>query len=125
MAKLWQILFDSKVKHLSFGYVFPICDGKFPRFAFDKMDKVCTFASVMSKQSIREEIEDFKKRGGEFCFTFGDVKLPVVYHEAIGTVGVRMPAHEVFIPVDYNLDMGDNLDRLMDKLLEQYPQLTE
>ncbi len=79
----------------------------------------------MSKESIKEEISDFKRRGGEFCFTFGDVKLPVVYHEALGMIGVKMPAHEVFVPVDYNQDLGDNLDRLMNKLLEKYPQLTE
>lgn len=34
----------------------------------------------MSKESIKEETSNFKRRGGEFCFTFGDVKFPVVYH---------------------------------------------
>lgn len=79
----------------------------------------------MSKTSFKVEIADFKKRGREFCFTFGDVKLPVLYHEAINVIAVRMPAREVIVPVDYNLDLGDNLERLMNKLLEMYPQLTE
>ena len=36
-----------------------------------------------------------------------------------------MPAHEVFVPIDYSIDLGDNLDVLMNKLLEKYPQLTD
>ena len=39
-------------------------------------------------------------------------------------IGVKMPAHEVFVTVDYNQNLGDNLHRLMNKLLEVYPQLT-
>lgn len=79
----------------------------------------------MDKQSFKDEIADFKKRGGKFAFSFGDISLPVVYHEALNTIGVRMPAHEVFVPIDYSKDLGDNLDVLMNKLLERYPQLTE
>ena len=78
----------------------------------------------MSKESIKEETQNFKRRVGEFCFTFGDVKLTVVYHETLGMIGVEMPAHEVFVTVDYNQNPGDNLHRLMNKLLEEYPQLT-
>jgi hypothetical protein len=40
-------------------------------------------------------------------------------------LGVKMPAHEVFVPVDYTQDLGDNLDVLMNKLLDKYPQLTD
>ena len=40
-------------------------------------------------------------------------------------LGVKMPAHEVFVPIDYSHDLGDNLDVLMNKLLEKYPQLTD
>ena len=52
------------------------------------------------------------------------MKLTVVYHETLGMIGVEMPAHEVFVTVDYNQNLGDNLHRLMNKLLEVYPQLT-
>ena len=40
-------------------------------------------------------------------------------------LGVKMPAHEVFVPVDYSRDLGDNLDVLMNKLLDKYPQLSD
>ena len=40
-------------------------------------------------------------------------------------LGVKMPAHDVFVPIDYSHDLGDNLNVLMDKLLEKYPQLTD
>lgn len=36
-----------------------------------------------------------------------------------------MPVHEVFVSVDYSCDLGDNLDVLMNKLLEKYPQLSD
>lgn len=54
-------------------------------------------------------------RGGKFAFAFGDTHLPVVYHEALNMLGVKMPAHEVFVPIDYSIDLGDNLDVLMNK----------
>lgn len=47
------------------------------------------------------------------------------YHEALNMLGVKMPAQEVFVPIDYSHDLGDNLNVLMDKLLEKYPQLTD
>ena len=37
-------------------------------------------------------------------------------------LAVKMPAHEVFVLFDYSRDLGDNLDVLMNKLLEKYPQ---
>jgi len=40
-------------------------------------------------------------------------------------LAVKMPAQEVFVPIDYSHDLGDNLNVLMDKLLEKYPQLTD
>jgi hypothetical protein len=39
-------------------------------------------------------------------------------------LGVKMLTHEVFVPVDYSRDLGDNLDVLMNKLIDKYPQLT-
>ena len=53
------------------------------------------------------------------------VTFVFIYHEALNMLGVKMPAHEVFVPVDYSRDLGDNLDALMNKLLEKYPQLTD
>ena len=40
-------------------------------------------------------------------------------------LAVKMLAQEVFVPIDYSHDLGDNLNELMDKLLEKYPQLTD
>ena len=40
-------------------------------------------------------------------------------------LAVKMPAHDVFVPVDYSRDLGDNLDVLMNKLLEKHPQLSD
>ena len=40
-------------------------------------------------------------------------------------LGVKMPAHEVFVSVDYSLNLGDNLNVLMNKLLVRYPQLAD
>lgn len=79
---------------------------------------------TMDKNTFKQEINDYTARGGKFAFAFGDVHLPV-YHEALNMLGVKMPAHEVFVPIDYSHDLGDNLNVLMDKLLEKYPQLTD
>ena len=73
---------------------------------------------TMDKNTFKQEIKDYTARGGKFAFAFGDIRLPVIYHEALNMLGVKMPAHEVFVP-------GDNLDVLMNKLLEKYPQLTD
>jgi hypothetical protein len=48
-----------------------------------------------------------------------------IYHEALNMLAVKMPAHDVFVPVDYSRDLGDNLDVLMNKLLEKHPQLSD
>jgi hypothetical protein len=40
-------------------------------------------------------------------------------------LGVKTDGHEVFVPIDYSQDLGDNLDVLMNKLLDKYPQLSE
>lgn len=79
----------------------------------------------MDKTTFKQEISDYKSRGGQFAFAFGDVHLPVIYHETLNMLGVKMPAHEVFVSVDYSRDLGDNLDVLMDKLLDKYPHLTD
>ncbi|MDD5862450.1 MAG: hypothetical protein PUD15_07850 [Prevotella sp.] len=79
----------------------------------------------MNKDTFKQEIAEFKQQGGDFSFVFGDVRLPVYYREMLGVIGVRMPAHEVFLPVDYRLSMLDNLAMLQDKLLEKYPELVQ
>ena len=78
----------------------------------------------MDKTTFKQEISDYTARGGKFAFAFGDIHLPVVYHEALNMLGVKMLTHEVFVPVDYSRDLGDNLDVLMNKLLEKYLQLS-
>ncbi len=90
----------------------------------------CTFVlanlkQTMDKNTFKQEISDYTARGGKFAFAFGDISLPVIYHEKLNMLGVKMPAHEVFVPVDYTQDLGDNLDVLMNKLLDKYPQLTD
>ncbi len=93
-------------------------------------ENYCNFVAlqlkfIMDKNTFKQEISNYKSRGGKFAFAFGDIHLPVIYHEALNMLGVKMPAHEVFVPVDYSHDLGDNLDVLMSKLLEKYPQLTD
>ena len=80
---------------------------------------------TMDKNTFKQEINDYTARGGKLAFTFGDISLPVIYHEKLNMLGVKMPAHEVFVPVDYTQDLDDNLDVLMNKLLDKYPQLTD
>lgn len=71
----------------------------------------------MDKTTFKQEISDYTARGGKFAFV--DIHLPVIYHEALNILGVKMPVHEVFVSVDYSRDLGDNLDVLMmNKLLE-------
>lgn len=80
----------------------------------------------MDKNTFKQEINDYTARGGKFAFAFGDIHLPVIYNETLNMLGGgRMPKHEVFVPVDYSHDLSDNLDMLMNKLLEKYPQLTD
>ena len=78
----------------------------------------------MDKTTFKQEISDYTARGGKFAFAFGDIHL-FIYHEAVNMLAVKMPAHEVFVPVDYSIGLGDNLDVLMNKLLEKYPQLSD
>lgn len=90
----------------------------------------CTFVlaklkQTMDKNTFKQEINDYKARGGKFAFAFGDISLPVIFHEKLNMLGVKMPAHEVFVPIDYTQDLGDNLDVLLNSLLDKYPQLSE
>lgn len=64
-------------------------------------------------------------RGGKFVFAFGDIHLTIIYLKSLNMLGVKMPAHEVFVSVDYSLNLGDNLNVLMNKLLVRYPQLAD
>ena len=79
---------------------------------------------MMDKNTFKQEIKDYTARGGKFSFAFGDIRLPVL-SRALNILGVKMPAHEVFVSVDYSRDLGDNLDVLMNKLLDKYPQLSD
>ena len=79
----------------------------------------------MSKLSFKKDIEEFVRNGGSMSFTFGDIKLPVIYREALNILSVKMPASEVFIPVDYRLDFSENANLLMENLLQRYPELRE
>ena len=79
----------------------------------------------MSKQSIKTEIQEFKSNGGKFQFTFGDVHLPVVYHETLGVMSVSVNGSDIFVPVDYQMNLYDNMAVLIDKLLDKYPQLSD
>ncbi len=79
----------------------------------------------MSKESFKQEILEYKRNGGSMSFTFGDIKLPVIYREALNLLTVKMPASEVFIPIDYSLDFSDNANILMEKLLQKFPELQD
>ncbi len=79
----------------------------------------------MNKKTFIEELNEYKRRGGQMSFVFGDIHLPVIYRQTLGVLSVKTPAHEVSIIVDYNLDLGDNLHLLMNHMLEKYPQLEE
>ena len=37
----------------------------------------------MDKTTFKQKISDYKSRGGQFAFAFGDIHLPVVFHEAL------------------------------------------
>lgn len=80
---------------------------------------------MKTKKTFKQELQDYKKRGGDLSFVFGEVHLPVVYREMLNVISVNMPEGEVFINVDYTLDLIDNLDNLMEKLLDKYPHLED
>jgi hypothetical protein len=80
---------------------------------------------MKTKKTFKQELQDYKKRGGDLAFIFGDVHLPVTYREMLNLLSVNMPEGDVFINVDYNLDLIENLDILMDKLLDKYPHLED
>ena len=79
----------------------------------------------MSKSSFKQEISDYLHNGGSLSFSFGDIILPVIYRESLNLLCVKMPSAEVFIPVDYGLDFSDNANILMEKLLQNYPELSD
>lgn len=79
----------------------------------------------MNKESFIEEIKEYKRNDGAMNFAYGDVRLHVIYHEVLGVIGVKMPVSEVFIPIDYKINLLDSLANLQDKLLEKYPQLLQ
>ena len=77
-----------------------------------------------TKQSFKAEIADFKGRGGKFRFSFDDIKIPVCYDEQKDIIYINTPDYKASMKADYSMDMGDNLDVLLNKLLEKYPQQT-
>ena len=79
----------------------------------------------MSKQSFINEIKEYKRNGGVISFAYGDHRLPVVYQEDSDVIRVNMSQYDVFMPVDYRINLFDNLANLQDKLLEKYPQLLQ
>jgi len=79
----------------------------------------------MSKQSFINEIKEYKRNGGVMSFAYGDHHLPVVYQEDSDVIRVNMPQYDVFMPVDYRINLFDNLANLQDKLLEKYPELLQ
>ena len=88
----------------------------------------CTFVVTKREQNGQEYIQARNKR---LHSSRRQVRIclrrhsSVIYHEALNMLGVKMPVHEVFVPIDYTHDLSDNLDMLMNKLLEKYPQLTD
>lgn len=79
---------------------------------------------MFTKETFKAEIADFKRRGGKFNFSFGDTKIPVTYDEQQDVISVETPEYTTSVKADYSIDLGDNLDVLLNKLLEKYPQLT-
>ena len=79
----------------------------------------------MSKQSFINEIKEYKRNGGAMSFAYGDVRLPVIYKEDSDVIGINMSQYDVFMPVDYRINLFDNLANLQDKLLEKYPELLQ
>jgi hypothetical protein len=77
----------------------------------------------MNKESFIEEIKEYKRNGGVMNFAYGNHCLPVVYQEDSDVIRVDMSQYDVFMPVDYQINLFDNLANLQDKLLEKYPQL--
>lgn len=68
------------------------------------------------------EMQEYLKHG-KMVFSFDNVVLPVVYREALNVLAVKMPAKEVFVPVNKNMGFHENMDVLLTKLLEQYSEL--
>jgi hypothetical protein len=79
----------------------------------------------MSKQSFINEIKEYKRNGGVMSFAYGDHRLPVIYQEDSDVIRVYMSQYDVFMPVDYQINLFDNLANLQDKLLEKYPELLQ
>lgn len=78
----------------------------------------------MTKFEFRQQINDYLAGGGEMVFRFGDLTLPVRYHEMLGTLAVEMPGRNTFVLVNYNWDLVDNLGNLLDHLLDRHPELS-
>ena len=82
-------------------------------------------ATHQQKLAIRQQIDNFIKQGGDFAFVFGDIRLPVEYNEALGTLHVNVKDKKVSLVVNYNIDLQDNMNDLMEHLLTEYPELTD
>lgn len=83
------------------------------------------FGKAINKESLINEIKEYKRNGESMSFAYGDVRLPVIYRKVLGIIAVKMPSSEVFILVDYQMNLFDNLANLQDKLREKYPELIQ
>lgn len=66
----------------------------------------------MSKQSFIEEIKEYKRDGGAMSFAYGDIRLPVIYNEDSNVIGINMSQYNMFMSVDYQLNLYDNFANL-------------
>lgn len=74
--------------------------------------------------SFKQEMQEYLKHG-TMAFSFGDYVIPVVYREGLNVLTAQKDSKQVMVPVNNSLDFYENLDALMSKLLDQFPELTE
>lgn len=77
------------------------------------------------KRAFAGAVAEYERKHGKMYFAFDDVHLPVQYHGLTDVLTAKVAEQSVSVVVDYNLDLEDNLQRLLDVLLEKYPSLTE
>lgn len=78
-----------------------------------------------AKKAFAKEVTAYERKHGKMYFAFDEVHLPVRYHALTGVLATFVAEQEASVVVDYNLDLEDNLQRLLDVLQEKFPVLTE